>query len=163
MKYIVAGIITLIAVSYYFIFVNFSSLAWLPIPLIIVLLFYLNANAALVWFVAILTGILVDVHFLFVGPAVLSMSGAISAMRFFERTFFLNRSIWSMLFLTIVGSLAFCILTYLLAGLFHGFHAYNSPRIIANIFITSVASVVCVFVLHNALHAVQFIWQRYAR
>jgi len=163
MKYIVSVIMILVAVSYYFIFVNFSSLAWVPVPLIVVLLFYLNANAALAWFVAILTGILVDVHFLFIGPVVLSMSGALSAMIFFEHTFLVKRTIWSMLFLTIIGSLAFSILTYLLAGLFHGFHAYSSPRIITNIFLMNVTSVACVVVLHITPRAVQFIWQRYAR
>lgn len=163
MKYVVSVITILVAVSYYFIFVNFSSLAWVPVPLIIVLLFYLNASATLAWFVAILTGILVDAHFLFIGPTLLSMSGAVSTMIFFGHTFRMKRTIWSMLSLTIIGSLAFSILTYLLAGLFHGFHAYSNPRIIANIFLMNVASVVCVVVLHTALRAVQFIWRQYAR
>ncbi len=56
------------AVMLYFIFLNATPFAWFPFVFILFVLFYHSSHYAHGWLMAVIMGLLLDIHFQFIGP-----------------------------------------------------------------------------------------------
>lgn len=164
MKYLLPPLISLLLVFSYFQFLNFTEFYWMPLVFAAILSLYFHMTYPTLMMTALVSGFLLDIHYLYVGPYLVIFLLIFIALRRLQDTIITNINITTTITLTLIGSVMYLTLLIISAMLRIGIerytHFFADPGFLLLILATTVATSLAI---HLLILGVKFLLRQYAR
>jgi hypothetical protein len=163
MKYIFLSLLSYITVLSYFTLINPTPLRWWPLTFVAVILFYLNHDYHQALFMALICGLLTDLHFFYIGPYLITYSLIIYSVNYAKRKITVDKSVRALILTTATACFFYFVITLTLNGSLYGYYNYFPDSISWILYLIQwLITSASILVLQGAIKTLATARQKYA-